>query len=195
MEKPLAQLIDQAAAAPFTPALLEADPPLWGGFWQGDVIAPGYRLPASELALLRASRLDNDWPENTPVDQFLADLRAAISSPRAGVWSLRLAGEPCLIFAAETAKTGDLEATVVWYGLTTGCLHAGYRVPVAALHFEAAETLCPLPQPKPAVVLRPSPPEWLKHVVAHYDSLGGQPASVSLLDTAILRHRLALPPD
>ncbi len=37
----------------FTPATLEVDETLWGGFWQGDVLAPGYCLPAVELSYLR----------------------------------------------------------------------------------------------------------------------------------------------
>lgn len=37
----------------FTPATLAVDETLWGGFWQGDVLAPGYCLPAVELSYLR----------------------------------------------------------------------------------------------------------------------------------------------
>ena len=106
----LARLAAQAGAAPFAADLLEVDEPLWGGFWQGDVIAPGYRLPAVELALLRAMRLDATWPEGTGVAQFLADLRQAISDPQAGVWLLAVAGEPCVVFASinsQGRETGD----------------------------------------------------------------------------------------
>jgi hypothetical protein len=83
----LAHITRQVAAAPFAEDLLEVDEPLWGSFWQGDVIAPGYRLPAVELAWLRAIRLDKNWPQATTIPQFLADLRQAILAPRAGIWT------------------------------------------------------------------------------------------------------------
>jgi hypothetical protein len=188
MEKSLAQWIDQAAASPFTPALLEADPPLWGGFWQGDVIAPGYILPALELAVLRASRLDGNWPESTPLAQFLADLHAVICSLHAGVGALRLAGELCLIFAAETGAEGLV--TVVWYSPATGCLHAGYRAPTAALRFEGIDILRPFPSPQPAAALT-VPPPWLKQTVDHYAAHPRAESLSTRLDAAILRYRLA----
>jgi hypothetical protein len=148
----LTQLIGQVAVAPFTTELLEVDRALWGGFWHFDVIGPGYRLPAVELALLRAIRLDKDWPEETAQAQFLADLRQAISDPQAGVWSLKAAGAPCLIIVARNetmevslAGPGRIESsavyhpvTVVWYCAATGQLHAGYRTGPGGLYFPAA---------------------------------------------------------
>jgi hypothetical protein len=95
----LGRIIEHSAAAPFAGELLEVDELLWGSFWHFDVIAPGYRLPAVELALLRAIRLDRYWPEGTTVAQFLADLRVAAAHPQAGVWTLALAGEPCVVVA------------------------------------------------------------------------------------------------
>jgi hypothetical protein len=147
------QIVKHIAAAPFTTALLEVDQPLWGGFWQLDVITPGYRLPAVELALLRAMRLDGGWPEGASVAEFLADLRAAIVHPLAGVWSLAAAGAPCVVMAgpggdetrpAKASTMGALIegrgerfpanaaipaalATIAWYCAATGQLHAGYR--------------------------------------------------------------------
>jgi hypothetical protein len=143
----LAHITRQVAAAPFAEDLLEVDEPLWGSFWQGDVIAPGYRLPAVELAWLRAIRLDKNWPQATTIPQFLADLRQAILAPRAGIWTLAVAGEPCVLLAASTtnpkSKTlaparitqsargagvqNPKSVTAVWYCASTGRLHAGYR--------------------------------------------------------------------
>jgi hypothetical protein len=164
----LAELVAQAGAAPFAADLLEVDEPLWGGFWQGDVIAPGYRLPGVELALLRAVRLDATWPEGTEVAQFLADLRQAISDPQAGVWVLAVAGEPCVVFASissqksvvssqksvvsnqkseggqRSAVGGHSPATVAWYCATTERLHAGYRAAEASLNFMGAVEQRPL---------------------------------------------------
>lgn len=135
-------IANHAAAAPFATDLLEVDTPLWGSFWQGDVIAPGYQLPVAELALLRATRLDAYWPEDTSMAQFLADLHQAVQHPRTGIWTLAVAGEPCLVFAAgeQGAGAGGRGlVTVVWYCATTGKLHAGYRT-TAHLHFEQAVT-------------------------------------------------------
>jgi len=128
----LEQIVNHVAAAPFAEDLLAVDEPLWGGFWQGDVIAPGYRLPAVELALLRAIRLDDDWPEGTTVPQYLADLRQTILDPQAGIWTLTAAQQPCLVFAAPAKNLkSEIESlksiTVVWYCASTGRLHAGYR--------------------------------------------------------------------
>jgi hypothetical protein len=199
MEAPHTQLVNQAAAAPFSPDLLEADPPLWGSFWQGDVIAPGYRLPVVELALLRAIRLDCHWPEDTSIDQFLADLRAVIRHPQAGIWSLWLADVRCFIFVAPL----DLQPltfnwpifnllTVTWYCPATGCLHTGYRAPLPSLRLNQA---CPVRLPNwanPPAPTSETTPEWLSEAVAHDDSFGSLRSSVSgWLDTAILRFRLA----
>ena len=158
----LHQLTRQVAAAPFAEDLLEVDEPLWGGFWQGDVLAPGYRLPAVELALLRAIRLDGHWPAGTRVDQYLTDLRQAILDPGAGIWTLKMIGQPCVVFAAGSgereAKNGERLMTVVWYCAITGRLHAGYRTHLGGLNLagareqhrlELTERLKPLPEEQP----------------------------------------------
>ena len=140
------------AAASFADNLLAVDEPLWGGFWQGDVIAPGYRLPAVELALLRAIRLDERWPEGTTVPPYLADLRRTILDPQVGIWTLTVAGQPCVVLAApgeypksqikytctatarESGRKRPKSITVVWYCASTGRLHAGYRTIAAELN-------------------------------------------------------------
>ena len=133
------QIINHVAAASFADNLLAVDEPLWGGFWQGDVIAPGYWLPAVELALLRAIRLDERWPEGTTVPHYLADLRRTILDPQVGIWTLTAAGQPCVVFAAPIKNPkSEIESlksiTVVWYCASTGRLHAGYRTIAAELN-------------------------------------------------------------
>jgi hypothetical protein len=157
---------------------------LWGSFWQGDVLAPGYLLPAAELALLRAMRLDDAWPDDTTLAQFLAHLRAAVQHPQAGVWTLAAAKTPCAVFAAPQQ---DKWVTVVWYG--TGYLHAGYKTAAGRLRLPGAvkhrslpahimEASSPVPLP---------PPAWLKAAPPRRGALG--PAA--RLDRAILRLRRA----
>jgi hypothetical protein len=100
----LAQIIGRVSAASFATDLLEADEVLWGSFWHFDVISPGYRLPAVELALLRATRLDGHWPPNTSIEEYLADLHQTIRHPQARLWLLSAAGEPCVVVAAPTSQ-------------------------------------------------------------------------------------------
>jgi hypothetical protein len=136
----LDQIARHVAAAPFAEDLLVVDEPLWGGFWQGDVIAPGYQLPVVELALLRAVRLDKNWPEDTTVSQFLADLHRAILDPQAGIWLLAVAEQPCVLFVAGSSRSSAVgpqgafgsgrRSTVYIFGLTLLLLMSllAYRV-------------------------------------------------------------------
>jgi hypothetical protein len=179
----LTTLIAGVGVAPFATALLEVDEPVWGGFWHFDVLSPGYRLPAIELALLRATRLDHSWPAETTPEQFLTDLHQAIQHPQAGIWTVQLAEEPWAVFAAPLDPPA---LTVTWYCATTGCLHAGYRVAPANLHLEKAH----LQRPLPITNQEPSPtPDWLGPAVERLDQV--EPLNrASRLDREILRWRL-----
>ena len=170
----LRRLVREASHAPFVSHSLAVDPQLWGGFWHSDVISAGYTLPALELALLLAVRLDRSWPPGTDPAQFLADLQSAVSQPQAGVWTLFLARTPVAVFAAPceiserpapATTSGDVSriSTVVWYGLDSGCLHAGYRGLVTEGHF--AGMVC---QRKPGFRLAETPstpPAWLAEAI------------------------------
>lgn len=195
-------LVAQVSSAPFAEDLLEVDEPLWGGFWQGDVIAPGYSLPAVELALLRAIRLDGTWPEGTSIPQFLADLQQAISDPHAGVWVLAVAGEPCVAFVSRgqsSAVGGQPLATVVWYCATTERLHAGYRTPLETLGFGEAVEQRPLAfldsRPLGSSPSQDSQSSWLERAAEQAKIGSGQPSAVggpglaARLDAEILRLR------
>ena len=172
-----------AAQAPFCPDLLEVDPPMWGSFWQGDVLAPGYLLPAAELALLRAVRLDGDWPNHTTLPQYVAHLRAAILHPQAGVWTLAPAKTPCAVFAAPEQSRPLV--TVVWYCAVTGCLHAGYKTAPGRLRLPGAVAHRWLPthimETLPSTAL-PPPARLTEHAA---------PGPAARLDRAILRLRRA----
>ncbi|MBE7550950.1 MAG: hypothetical protein HS126_07720 [Anaerolineales bacterium] len=206
----LDRLVAQVSSAPFADDLLEVDEPLWGGFWQGDVIAPGYSLPAVELALLRAIRLDGTWPEGTSVAQFLAGLHQAISSPHAGVWVLAAAGEPCVIFASLRGQTlgiggqpsavgGQPLATVVWYCAATERLHAGYRTPLETFNFSESVEQRSLDflvtPPFEGASHQINQASWLEQAAEPAKIGGGQPSTVggpglaARLDAEILRLR------
>ncbi|MCL4299650.1 MAG: hypothetical protein KJ077_28195 [Anaerolineae bacterium] len=206
----LDRLAAQVSSTPFADDLLEVDEPLWGGFWQGDVIAPGYSLPAVELALLRAIRLDGTWPEGTSAAQFLADLHQALSNPHAGVWVLAAASEPCVVFATpleiqkshlkRRAKIQNRKSkiensklvTVVWYCATTERLHAGYRIPLETLDFSKAVEQRPLAfldsRPLGSASYQDSQSSWLEQAVEQAKT-GGGPGLAARLDAEILRLR------
>ncbi|MCB9098175.1 MAG: hypothetical protein H6632_01450 [Anaerolineales bacterium] len=180
------QLVTHLGRAPFSTALLVADPSLWGGFWHFDVIGPGYTLPAVELAVLRAVRLDQLWPAATTVEQFVDDLRQVIGHPQAALWWLRLIDQPCAVLAAPASQPGL--ATVVWYCATTDALHAGYRTAAAPLLLPQAA------QGREAIRATAAPPPIAMDQAWLDDSLqqtsGGQPDSLSAaLDREILRVR------
>ncbi len=65
----------------FTAAALEVDTALWGGFWHGDVISPGYTLPAAEAHFLRETRLTESIALPTPAD-YLTALQQALTAVR-----------------------------------------------------------------------------------------------------------------
>jgi hypothetical protein len=177
----LAQIVETAATAPFATDLLDVDEPLWGSFWHGDVIAPGYRLPALELAHLRAIRLDKNWPEATDTAQYLAELRQTMRHPQTGIWTLAVAGEPCVVFGGPDKAL----ATVVWYCATTGQLHAGYRALAVRLYPKQA-----FEQRKPEFKTsrsRTQPTPWLKH--ADLEITEPDQSLAARLDAEILRLR------
>ncbi len=189
----LEQFLNQAASASFAGDLLEVDDPLWGGFWSGDVIAPGYRLPAVELALLRAIRLDGTWPAGSSGDSFQAGLRQVVAYPQNGVWTLAVAGQPCLICTAPgevaTGRPAGL-AAVAWYCLTTRQLHAGYLAAPQSLIFSGAVLLRPPTWARDLEAGRKEAPGWVKKAAARQESLPDNLAA--RLDAAILRVRAGL---
>ena len=189
----LAQLSHHAAAAPFATDLLEVDPALWGGFWHFDVISPGYRLPADELALLRATRLDRHWPLNTTLEAFIANLHRAIFFPQAGIWTLEVAGVPCAVFAAGAQRPSSIGQdqnliTLGWYCAATGRLHAGYRTPYdPSLNFAGAVQQQKL-KPPPVCKSVPSPNTgWINQAVE--TDLPSGHTLAERLDVEILRLR------
>jgi hypothetical protein len=109
----------------FITTSLEADAALWGSFWQGDVIAAGYILPASELFFLRVTRLDNvfhDFPlQEMTSDAFQETLMQLLSQPPDGVWATRLISQLVLCLAYQTEDLPWL----IW--LSDGRIMAAYQ--------------------------------------------------------------------
>ncbi len=188
----LGKLVSQASSAPFSTDPLTVDEPLWGSFWQFDVLAPGSTLPADELALLRATRLDQSWPADTNLTQFLVDLHNAIAHPQASIWTTIVANHPCAIFTAPASHppSAILHTLVVWFCATTKCLHAGYYTP-----FDPRQYVGMILQRSPDFAGRQNkaaspPPNWLVEVVPQHTA-NKNTSLAAQLDTAILQHRLA----
>ncbi|MCB0191412.1 MAG: hypothetical protein KDJ65_05660 [Anaerolineae bacterium] len=179
-------LISHIHQVPFATDLLEVDTQLWGSFWHFDVISPGYTLPASELALLRAMRLDHTWAEGTTIEQFQKDLHHAVIQPEAGIWSCSIVEQPCVIIAAPE-PSGLI--TVVWYCLSTHKLHAGYRTGVANLLLPDAIEQCPpaffnhSPQKETKIIHH-----WLDDEIYHNDN-NPTGSLATQLDAEIVRIR------
>ncbi|NIP24176.1 MAG: hypothetical protein GWO38_10250 [Phycisphaerae bacterium] len=105
---------------PFTPARLEVERDLWGSFWQGDVIAPGYKLPALELAYLRATRLDETFTDPTP-QSYLQNLQTTLLQFPSGAWLAQFSR----ISAVCVAFEADALHLIIW--LVDGFIVAGYK--------------------------------------------------------------------
>lgn len=186
--KQLTAIVERVIEAEFIEALIEVEEPLWGSFWQFDVIAPGYQLPAIEVALLRAMRLDWSWPEETTVAQFLTDVRQALRQPQVGIWTLEAAGEPMVVVAGQNDGSS---LTVAWYCATTGRLHAAYRTAPAS--FSKLKPPGAVEQNGLPLVIKAKPKDsnridWLTAVIAEkQDNLSQDLAS--RLDAAILTLR------
>ncbi len=114
----------------FTPVSLKVDTALWGSFWHGDVISPGYTLPALEVAFLRETKITQTITLPTPAD-YLAALRNALTQSPHRYDAVMLDG----VAARRISAAG----WVVW--LINGEIVAGYPEPTAALRDYAASVL------------------------------------------------------
>jgi hypothetical protein len=128
------QVIEATAPLSFQSANLEVDGTLWGTFWQGDVIAPGYLLPALELAFLRATRLDKTLDDPDPL-HYLHRLQQHLIQPPAAIWISRFEARPILTLAFN-APPGRL---IIW--LSDEAILGGYQEQFAG---EPGYTLIPL---------------------------------------------------
>lgn len=134
----------------FTPAPLAADPALWGDFWQGDVIAPGYTLPALEAAFLRETRLTYTITAQTPA-AYLAQLRRALAAPPIRAWKTTLNHRKVRCVAVPDSA----QWLIIW--LANKTILAGYgSPPVTSPGFALQSTQAPPntpPQHPPAALL------------------------------------------
>ncbi len=178
-------LIQHVSTSIFINDLIEVDQALWGSFWQFDVIAPGYLLPADELALLRAVQLDKNWPIGTTFEAYLLDLQRAITHPHSGIWSLTLAGYLCIIFASPPSSG---LSTIVWYCPSTGRIHAGYRAPTNYINLQHGIAQRPMSNLNNEINYATFAMDWLQPTIEYKRELSS-PSKIDYLDLAILEVR------
>lgn len=144
--------IQACSPTPFSPHTLPADPALWGTFWQGDVIAPGYTMPALELAFLRAVRLEQTFAAESPA-QFLDSLQRILTRPPHGIWAGRLppGNAVCAVYFDDAPLPACL-----W--LTATGITAAYR---AGFAVQPGYGLAALKPCRP--ITPPSPPKQRDH--------------------------------
>lgn len=176
-------------SVPFGPHTLQAVPALWGTFWQGDVIAPGYTLPALELAFLRATRLEHTFTASSPA-QFLDSLHQILTRPPRGLWLARLpmGGAVCAVFVDDPPLS-----TCLW--LTAEGIAAAYRDFFVAQPGFGLSVLKPFSQTIPS-----SPPKQSDHRAmlaewsADWKSLSGPMQQDRLIQFHRLCGRFERPP-
>lgn len=130
-------LIESTHTFTFNANTLLVDAPLRGGFWAGDVIAPGYTLPALELSYLRHTRLD-DGPSVADVTIYLKTLQADLRQFPAGAWLCKWAERVilCVVYVYSPLPR------IIW--LSEGKIVAAYQDGVAISPGYHLKTLKPL---------------------------------------------------
>jgi hypothetical protein len=95
-DQELAQILEHVAQADFSSRSLPVDERLWGISYRGQILDRESRLPSVEGHLLKRIYVEEQWPEGTTIEEYVADLRRAVRHPQAQVWTYWHAGSPCV---------------------------------------------------------------------------------------------------
>ncbi len=125
----LSQIIDHVTQAPLASRLIR--PPGWlrEALAQRDITLPA-RVSAGEAHLLKRTYYDQQWPVDTSLDEFVADLRHAIRHQEAHMWTYEYFDEPHVSFLAPSHIRGTPGAKpyiFVAYSARYGTLTTGYQ--------------------------------------------------------------------
>lgn len=125
----LSRIVAHVAQAPLASRLIR--PPSWlrAELTRLGITMPA-RMPAGEAHLLKRIHYDQQWPVGTLIDQFVADLRAAIRHPDVRVWTYEYFGEPCVGLLAPSHirdAPGAQPYIFVVYSARYGTLSTGYQ--------------------------------------------------------------------
>lgn len=127
---------------PFMPAMLEVDEVLWGGFWQGDVLAPGYLMPALELAFLRVTRIDETLALPTP-KAYLHYIQTHLQQIPIAAW-LTVWQNKLVLSLAYNVDDAQQKQVVIW--LVDGFIVAAYPETIIDSPGYDLQCLKPLPE-------------------------------------------------
>ena len=128
-EEEMAAIARHVARASFPERLL----PLRASF-RAQLEAAGHpitarRLPSVEWHLLKRVVVEQQWPVGTTAGQYVADLRQAVQSPEAQIWTYRYATESTLAVMAPSHVTGpqNLPWLFVIYRPRFGAIVSGFQ--------------------------------------------------------------------
>lgn len=96
----LQQLINHVVRVPFSSRRLKINRWLRRELENRGVQIPSEKSPSVEIHLLKRIYLDQQWPPETTVDDFVTDLHQAIQHREVQVWTYRWFGETFLGFLA-----------------------------------------------------------------------------------------------
>ena len=88
------------------------------------------QVPAGEAHLLKRIYYDQQWPKDTTIDEFVADLHLAIQHRDVRVWTYEYFGDPCIGLLAPShiqGTPGDRPLIFVVYNAQYGTLTTGYQ--------------------------------------------------------------------
>lgn len=128
-EDELSQIVAHVAQAPFASRPVRLPRWLREALAQGDIAVPA-RMPACEAHLLKRIYYDQQWPQGTTTERFIADLRLAIRHPDVHVWTYEYFGEPCvgLLAPSHIRETPGAKPYIfVVYSAQHGTLTTGYQ--------------------------------------------------------------------
>lgn len=129
-DEELQQLITHVAQAPFSSRPLKINRWLRKELEARGLHTRFEKLPSVEIHLLKRIHLDRQWPPDTTVDQFIADLHQAVQHPDVRVWTYRWLGEAFAGFLAPShvQNASNPEAFVfVAYSADHSIIRTGFQ--------------------------------------------------------------------
>ena len=138
----VADIVAHVAQAPFATYLARVPKRLRRLLAKRGIALPA-RLPSLEVHLLKRIHDEQQWPIGTTADQYVTDLRQAVSHPDVQVWTYRYFGQSFAGFLAPSHVQGAPrpEAYIfVAYSPLYGTITTGYQASDASQIFNEKYT-------------------------------------------------------
>ncbi len=128
----LQQILDYLAQVGFDPDALEkAGGRIAGLNWQGHTIRAGDRLPPAEVHYLRHVVAQEEWPQGTTFEEYLASISQAIRSPLAEIFTSHFRDREwqlgIIVPSGELRGIADHDWILIEYRLSIGRLITAYQ--------------------------------------------------------------------